>query len=147
MGAPPASTRSATFENTILRSCWLLLFDCSLLPTHQIETLYRQDAHFAASKEWKFSLAGVDGQVNQTVAVSPFVIVPGDDLVEVVIEEDAGLGINRAGSLARDKVGGDNLVFSVVKDSLHVTFGGLLEGGEDFAALSSLLSTEGQVND
>lgn len=32
---------------------------------------------------------GVYRKIDQTVGVSPFIIVPGDDLVEVVVEADA----------------------------------------------------------
>jgi hypothetical protein len=89
----------------------------------------------------------VDGQVNQTVAVSPFIVVPSNDLVEVVIEEDAGLSINSAGCLACDKVRRYNLVFSVLKNSLHCTISSLLQGGKNFTTRSSLLCAEGQVYD
>lgn len=74
----------------------------------------------------------MDGQVDQTVAVPPFIVVPCDDFVEVIIEEDARFGVNGGGRLASDKVRRHNFILRVCEDSLHFTFRGFLEGGEDF---------------
>jgi len=89
----------------------------------------------------------VDSQVNQAVRVSPFVIIPGNDLVEVVVEEDAGTSIDSGRSWIVNEITRDNGIFGVSEDSLHVTFGGFLEGGEDFFLGSGLLGSEGQIDD
>ena len=75
-------------------------------------------------------LAAVNGKVDKAVAVSPFVIVPRNNLVEVVIQCNACLGIDNgtAGIVAeilRDEVG-----VTISKDSLQFTLRRLLQGSQ-----------------
>ena len=91
--------------------------------------------------------AGVYGQVDQAVRVPPLVIVPGDDLVEVVVEEDARAGVDGRGLLLADEIARNELVFGVSENALHLVFGGGLEGAEDIVLRGGLLRSEGQVDD
>lgn len=99
---------------------------------------------------WYVCLLGgsVDGQVNEAVGVSPLVIVPGDDLVEVVVEEDAGITIDGGRVLVMDKVRANKHLIGVSKDTLEFRrLGGLLEGSENFRTFGGLFGAEGQVDD
>ena len=51
--------------------------------------------------------------------------------MEVVVEVDAGLGIDNGGTSIVDKVLGDDGNVGVSQNSFHVTLGGFLEGGLD----------------
>ncbi len=88
----------------------------------------------------------VDSQIDQTVGVSPFVVVPGDNLVEVVVEEDASIGVDGRGMLVRDEVTEDDQIFGVSKDSFEFPLRSFLEGSKDFLTRSSFLCAEGQVD-
>lgn len=93
------------------------------------------------------STGGVDGQVNQAVGVSPLVIIPRNDLVEVVVEEDAGTGINSGGGAVVNKITRNNFILSVCKDTLHIALSGFLESTKDFVLSGSLFGAEGQIDE
>ena len=38
--------------------------------------------------------ACVNGEIDQTVRVAPLIVIPRDHFVEVVVEEDAGSGVD-----------------------------------------------------
>lgn len=48
---------------------------------------------------------------------SPYVVVPADELDEVLVQRDACLSIEDGGSGVAVEVGGDNLVLGVSEDS------------------------------
>ena len=52
------------------------------------------------------------------VGVTPFVVVPGDDLHEGAVQCDAGVGVKDGGAGVAAEVGGNHLVFGVTKDAL-----------------------------
>ena len=66
--------------------------------------------------------------------------------MEVVVEEDTGTGIDSRGGRIMDEVAGNDLVFGVSKNTLHVTFRGFLEGSKNFILAGGLFSSEGQVD-
>jgi hypothetical protein len=61
----------------------------------------------------------VGDQVDDTLRVSPLVIVPRDQLDKVVVERDTGLGIKDGRVRVADKVSGDNIVLSVAENALE----------------------------
>ena len=67
--------------------------------------------------------------------------------MEVVVEEDAGAGIDGRGFLLVDEIARDELFLGVSKNSLHLALGGGLEGSEDFVLGSSLFRSESQIDD
>ena len=94
----------------------------------------------------KCLLGNVNGKVDQTVGVSKLVVIPRDDLVEVVIEVDAGISINNRASLVTDKILGDDIFVGVAQNSLEFTFRSLLECGLDFSTCAGLFCSNGQVD-
>lgn len=90
---------------------------------------------------------GVDSQLDQAVGVSPFVVIPRDDLVEVVVEEDAGFGIDGGGGLVVNEIRGHELFLGVSKNSFHWALGGFLESSKDIFLGGGLFSSEGQIDD
>lgn len=56
-------------------------------------------------------------KVKDTAGVAPFVVVPRDQLDEVVVEGNAGGGIEDAGARVAVQVSGDERVLSVAEDT------------------------------
>ena len=57
-----------------------------------------------------------EGKINHAVRVSPLVIVPANNLMEVVTEMDTSRGVNNAGPLVMDKVLTHNRIVGVPHD-------------------------------
>lgn len=52
-------------------------------------------------------------EIKDTTRVTPLVVVPGNQLDEVCVEGDTGLGIEDGGVVVTVHVSGDNIVLSV----------------------------------
>jgi hypothetical protein len=91
-------------------------------------------------------LGNVGQEVEDTAGVTPLVVVPGDQLDEVVVEGDTGLGIEDGGVGVAVKVRGDNVVLSVGQDTLEVTLRGLLDDLLDLVVRSTLLEADSQID-
>lgn len=63
------------------------------------------------------NLGDVGNEVQDTAGVSPLVVVPGDQLDEVVVQGDTGLGIEDGGGVVAVHVSGDNVVLSVSQNA------------------------------
>ena len=86
------------------------------------------------------------GEVDHLVGEAPLVVVPGDELDEVIVQSNAGLGVEDGGVGIAAEVGGDDLVVHVLQNALHGAFGGGLHGSADLGIGGGLLETEGHVN-
>ena len=86
-------------------------------------------------------------QVDATVGIAPFVVVPGDEFEELVVELDARTGVKDAGAGVVDEVAGNDLVLGVAEDALEVGLAGLLHGGADLLVAGGLGSLNGEVDD
>ena len=89
----------------------------------------------------------MEGQIEESVGVAPFVIVPGDELNEVGVKGDTGLGIEDGGSGITNKVLGDDFFISVSEDTLQFTFGGFLDDLADFFVSGTLFQLDSQIDD
>ena len=59
-------------------------------------------------------------EINDAVAIAPFVIVPADQLEEALVEFHAGALVEDGGRLVVDEVAADDLVFGVFQDVLEI---------------------------
>jgi hypothetical protein len=59
----------------------------------------------------------VRDEVDDAVGVSPLVIVPADELDEVVVERDTGLGIEDGRVVVAVEIARDNLVLGVAENA------------------------------
>ena len=66
--------------------------------------------------------------------------------MEVVVEEDASLGVDNGTARVVDEILGNDRKVSVSKNTLEFTLRGFLECGLDFITSGSLFSSDGQVN-
>lgn len=65
-------------------------------------------------------LGNVCKEVENTAGVTPLVVVPGDELDEVLVEGDTGLGVEDGGGVVAVQVGGDDLVLGVSENTWGV---------------------------
>ena len=63
------------------------------------------------------NLGNVGEEIEHTAGIAPLVVVPADELDEVVVEGDAGLGVEDGGVGVAVHVGGDDVVFGVLEDA------------------------------
>src|SRR3546814_3036764 len=54
------------------------------------------------------------------VRVTPFVVVPADELDESLVECDTGIGVEDRGTCVAAEVGGNELVFGVAEDAIQI---------------------------
>jgi hypothetical protein len=92
-------------------------------------------------------LGDVDQEVADTPRVAPLVVVPRDQLNEVLVQLDAGIGIEDGGSGVADEVGGDDVVFGVLDDALVLVLGTSLDDSLDLIVGSLLLEADNEIND
>ena len=85
-------------------------------------------------------------QIDNLVGITHFVVVPGDQLHEMLVEHDTGTGVEHGSSLFIEEVGGNHSVFGVTENALELAFGGFLHGSLDLFVGSSLFEAAGQVN-
>ena len=62
-------------------------------------------------------LGDVREEVEHTAGVAPLVVVPGDELDEVVVEGDTSLGVEDGGGLVAVEVAGDDVILGVGEDA------------------------------
>ena len=80
------------------------------------------------------------------MGVTPLVVVPGDQLDEVGVQGNTGLGVEDGGVVVTVAVSGDNVLINVAEDTLELVLGGGLDGGLDLLVGSGLLEAAGQVD-
>lgn len=80
------------------------------------------------------------------MGVAPLVVVPGNQLDEVGVQGNTGLGIEDGRVVITVQVGGDNVVLGVAQDTLELTLGGGLDSGLDVLVGGGLLDAAGQVD-
>ena len=93
-------------------------------------------------------LLGSESQeVDNTVGVTPLVIVPGDQLDERRADLDTSIGVEDGRVVVAGEIGGDDLLLGVADDTLVGGLGGLLDGSLDLVVGRALLKTDDKVDD
>src|SRR5262249_30607402 len=85
-------------------------------------------------------------EIDATIRVAPFVVVPADELEEAAVQLDAAAGVEDAGIGVMDEVAGNNLVFGVGQNALEVRLGSPLHGVTDFLVTRFLDRAHGQID-
>ena len=75
--------------------------------------------------------SNVLGEVDDAVAVAPFVVIPGNDLEEVVADFHRGQAVDDGRAWVGVVVDGNEWLVAVAEDALHWAFGGFLEQAVD----------------
>ena len=86
-------------------------------------------------------------QTHDHVGVTPFVVVPGDQLDEVVVEHDAGSLVEDARVRVADEILRDDLVARVGEDAFEGTFARGVDGVANLGIGGGLFEARGQVDD
>ena len=82
----------------------------------------------------------------QPCCCSPLVVVPRDQLDEVVVEHNAGRLVEDAGAGAADQVGGNHLIARIADDAVHVRLGRVLDLIADVGIGGRAAQARGQVD-
>merc|ERR1719253_1100246 len=85
-------------------------------------------------------------QVQDTVGVSAFVVIPRHKLDKVISQSNSSLGINNGRMSIRDEIRRDNILIGVCQNSLHRTSGSILDGTHDGFIGCTLVQACCQVN-
>uniref|UniRef100_A0A1L8E9Y9 Putative secreted protein n=1 Tax=Haematobia irritans TaxID=7368 RepID=A0A1L8E9Y9_HAEIR len=85
-------------------------------------------------------------QVNDTVGITEFVVVPRDQLDKLIVEGDTSLGIKDRGVGVANKIGGDNFFIGVAQDSLHGSIGSFQNLGFDGIIGGWFAQTDSQID-
>jgi len=88
----------------------------------------------------------VESQINNSVGVTPFVIVPGNELNEVRVKGDTSLGIEDGASSITNVVLRDDFFISVAQNTLKFTFSGILNGLAQFFVTGTLFKSDSQID-
>jgi hypothetical protein len=91
-------------------------------------------------------LGNVGQEIEDTAGVTPLVVVPGDQLDEVLVEGDTSLGVEDGGVGVANHVAGNNLVLGVSEDALEGTVGSILDDLLDLVVAGTLLNAGSQVD-
>lgn len=92
-------------------------------------------------------LGHVGDKVTDSSRVSVLVVVPRDELDEVLVERDTGLGVEDGGFGGTNEIGRDEFILGVTQDALEFTLGSSLHGSLDFLVGGGLLDSSDQVDD
>lgn len=88
----------------------------------------------------------MDHEVHHPVAVAKFIVVPGNELDEVVVEGNASPSIKSGRVSVTVEVTGHNLVLSVAQDALEGALGRLLHHLLDVIIFCRFLQAAGQIH-
>lgn len=88
----------------------------------------------------------VNGQVHETVAVSPLIVIPRDNLVEIVVQMNASRRIDNGRSWIMHKVLRDQFFFRVSQHTLHGPFRRSLERRTHLLLRGWLFGPDGQID-
>lgn len=113
---------------------------------HSSKSVFENDRTHLLSSLGVLS-SDVDEEIDDTARVTPLVIVPGDELQEVLVQLDTGVGIEDGGVGVAGEIGGDDGVFGVAEDTLELTLGGLLDGSLDLFVGRGLLDADDEIDD
>lgn len=92
-------------------------------------------------------LGNVLDKIAYTTRVTPFIIVPSDELDKVGVQLDSSMGIKDRRMMVAYEIGGNEGVLSVLDDALVFAFSGLLDDVLDFLVGRTFLSANHEVDD
>ncbi len=85
-------------------------------------------------------------QVQYFVGVAGFVVVPGNQFHEVVVQCDTCFSIEHGSAYFAVEVGGNHVIFGVTQNAFHFAFSGFLDSVFDLLVGCCFFQTNGQVN-
>ena len=92
-------------------------------------------------------LVHVGDEVEHAVGVAPLVVVPGDELDEVLVERDAGVCVEDRGQRAGNEVARHDGLLGVAQDALELVLRRALDLGLDLVVAGALGELDGEVDD
>src|SRR5512137_1264463 len=101
----------------------------------------------SVTKFMSASLGDVLGQVDKPAGIAPLVVVPGDDLDQVAVEDLGREQVDDAGPGVAQEIAGDERLVGDAEDALERAGRGGLEGGVDVLDRGRLLQDGHEVDD
>lgn len=86
-------------------------------------------------------------EVADTPRVAPLVIVPGDELDELLVQLNTRLCVEDGGSCVSNEVCGDDVLIGILDNALICALRSCLDGSLDFIIGSLLVDADDEVND
>jgi hypothetical protein len=99
-----------------------------------------------SSLEIAVYLGNVVGHIEHSVGVAPLIVVPGDHLNKLGVQLDTSLGVEDGRVGRTVEVLGDNFVFSVAEDALHLALRHLLHLLADFIVRGIPVKLDSEIN-
>lgn len=87
------------------------------------------------------NLGSIGQKIDDTVGVTEFVIVPRDELDELVVKSNTSSSIEDGALSITHEIGAYNLVVGITEDTLQLVLRGLLDNSLDFFVGSTLINT------
>jgi hypothetical protein len=91
-------------------------------------------------------LGSKEEELTNPPGVAPLIVVPCDELDEVLVELDPSASVEDRGVLVADKVGGHDSVLSVIQNAFERASCSLLHSRLDLVIGSLLLDTRDEIN-
>ena len=105
-------------------------------------------APFRSALVLVIDLVHVEDEVDELVGITPLVIVPGDELYEMIVQHDACARIEDGGACVGVEVAGNDGLVGVADDALELLgLGSGLHGSLDLFIGGGLCERAGQVDD
>src|SRR5262249_36581965 len=104
---------------------------------------------FEPARFWNSLLTLADHvfqQIDTTIRIAPFVVVPANQLEETIVEFNSGAGVEYTRIRIVDEVRRHHFVFRIGQNAFQVRFAGLFHGGTDVLVAGFLDGANGQVN-
>lgn len=89
----------------------------------------------------------IDQEIADTPRVTPLIVIPGNELDEVLVQGDASLGIEDGGSSVADEVGRDDILIGVLENALVIALRSSLDCSLDFIVGGLLFETHDEIDD
>ena len=86
------------------------------------------------------------GEVQHTIWVSPFVVVPGNHLVEVFVQGDTCMNIKYRRVGIMENIRWYNFIFGITEDAFEISLGSFIDSLADIIIGSFFLCFECEVN-
>lgn len=88
----------------------------------------------------------VESEIEDSVGVTPLVVIPRNNLVEVIVETNSCLGVENGRSLVVHEILRDNFFLGESENSLEFILRGFLDGFNEVSISGGLLELDSEIN-
>jgi hypothetical protein len=92
------------------------------------------------------NLGNILHEIDNPLGVSPLVIVPRNQLDEILVQLDSSFSVKDRRRLVSNEIGRDDVFLGVFENTLEVGMGGLLDGILDLFVSRALLDADDEID-